>query len=125
MTAATQESTAADILLADNLDLEALDLEALFYLDIIAGRQEDGKTDIENLLPSLASKPDAEVRTAAAYLAIGDLANALVHAEKISNHPFGAMVIGLAKERENKNEEALKSFQKAAQGAPTVAHFAL
>ncbi|MCD7897723.1 MAG: tetratricopeptide repeat protein [Planctomycetaceae bacterium] len=120
MTAATQESTAADILLADNLDLEAL-----FYLDIIAGRQEDGKTDIENLLPSLASKPDAEVRTAAAYLAIGDLANALVHAEKIPNHPFGAMVIGLAKERENKNEEALKSFQKAAQGAPTVAPFAL
>ncbi len=120
MTAATQESTAADILLADNLDLEAL-----FYLDIIAGRQEDGKADIEDLLPSLASKPDAEVRTAAAYLAIGDLTNALAHAEKVPNHPFGAMVVGLARERENKNEEALKSFQKAAQGAPTVAPFAL
>ena len=120
MTAATQETSAADILLDDNLDLEAL-----YYLDSLTCRQEDWKNAIEAALPRIASKSDPDVRAAAAHWALGNAGEALRHAEKMPNHPLGAMIIGLIREREGKNEEALKSFQKAAQGAPTVAPYAL
>ena len=120
MTAATTELTAADILTADNLDLEAL-----YYLDSLVCRQENGKETIEAILPALAGKSDPDVRLAAAYMALDNLNAAVTHAEKTPNHPIGAVILGQAKEREGNNEEALKYFQKAAQGAPTVAPIAL
>ena len=120
MTAATRESTAADILLADNLDLEAL-----YYLDTLICRQEDWKDSIEEVIPRLSSKADPDVRAAAAYKALGNWEKALQHAEKAPNHPIGAMIIGIEKERRDKHEDALKAFMKAAQGAPTVAPIAL
>ncbi len=120
MTAATQEATAADILMADNPDFESL-----FYLDVLTCREENWKEEIEDLIPSLAGKPDAEARTAAAWMAIGNFAKALASAEKIPNHPVGAMLLGLNQESLGNNEAALAHFQRAAQVAPTVAPFAL
>lgn len=120
MTTATLETTAADLLSADNLDLEAL-----FYLDFLACRHEDWKESIESAIPTLSSKPDAEARLAAAYRALGDHDKAVEHAAKEPNHPFNAMILGLDKERHGQHEEAFKLFQKAAQGAPTVAPIAL
>ncbi len=120
MLAATQENAAADILLADPLDMEAA-----YYLDSISSRQGELKHAIDSVIPQLSAKPDAEARLAAAYMAIGNNNAAANHAEKAGNHPLGAMILGLEKEREGKNEEALKLFQKAAQAAPTVAPLAL
>ncbi len=120
MLAATQENAAADILLADPLDLEAV-----YYLDSISSRQGELKHAIDGVIPQLSAKPDAEARLAAAYMAIGNNGAAVLHAEKAANHPLGAVILGLDKEREGKNEEALKYFQKAAQAAPTVAPIAL
>ncbi|MCD8349237.1 MAG: tetratricopeptide repeat protein [Planctomycetaceae bacterium] len=120
MTTAIHDTTAADILLADTLDLEAL-----YYLDTLAAKQEDWKENIEDLIPSLAGKPDADVRAAAAYMALGDMQKAVEHADKVPNSPVGAMILGLNEERHGREEAALKHFQKAAQMAPTVAPFAL
>ncbi len=120
MTAAIQEASAAEILLA-----ETLDPEALYSLDTLSCRQDDWRSGIESALPRLSSKSDPEVRLAAAHMALGNVPEALRHAEKVPNHIVCAMIIGLAKEKEGKNEEALKSFQKAAQGAPTIAPYAL
>ncbi|MCC8190993.1 MAG: tetratricopeptide repeat protein [Planctomycetes bacterium] len=120
MTAGTIETTAADILLADSPDLESL-----IYLDSLTCRHEDWKAEIEALIPSLASRPDPDVRAAAAWLAVDNLAKAREHAEKIPTHPLGAYILGLALEREGHNEEALQHFGRAAAAAPTVAPIAL
>ncbi len=120
MTAGTMETTAADILLANSLDLEAL-----FYLDTLTCAREGWAAEIEKLIPSLSSKPDAEARIAAAWMAVGNWEKAVAHAEKVPNHAVGAMILGLYQEQRGNNEEALKHFQKAAQAAPTVAPFAL
>ncbi len=120
MTAGTVETTAADILMA-----EPLDLETLFYLDTITCGREDWKGEIEDVMPSLSSRSDANARIAAAHMALGDWADAVASAEKIPNHPIGAMILGLDWERKGNEEEALKYFQRAAQAAPTVAPFAL
>ncbi len=120
MTAAIQEASAAEILLADTLDPEAL-----YSLDTLSCRQDDWRSGIESALPKLSSKSDPEVRLAAAHMALGNVQEALRHAEKVPNNAICAMIIGLAREKEGKNEEALKSFQKAAQGAPTIAPYAL
>ncbi len=117
---ATMDTTAAGILLADTPDLEAL-----YYLDTLICRQEGWKHDIEAALSRISSKSDPDVRAAAAHKALGNIHEALRHAEKVPNHPIGAMIIGLEREKEGRHEDALKSFQKAAQGAPTIAPFAL
>ncbi len=120
MTAGTVETTAADILMADTLDLEAL-----FYLDTLTCGREDWKEEIEALIPSLSSKSDSDARAAAAWKALGEWPKAVAAAEKIPNHPVGALILGLDQEQHGNNEEALKYFQRAAQAAPTVAPFAL
>ena len=115
MTAAKLES-AADILTARDLDLEAL-----FYLECHDFR----KDEIERILPSLSSLPQPEARAAAAWWALGNFSKAMASAEKISQHPIGAMLMGLSLEAAEKHEEALRCFQRAAQAAPTSAPFAL
>ncbi len=120
MTVATQETTAADILMADTPDLESL-----FYLDVLTCRQENWKEEIEALIPALSSKSDAEARIAAAWLAVGNFPKALGAADKIPNHPLGAMIQGLNQESLGHHEAALAHFQRAAQAAPTIAPFAL
>ncbi|MDR1519380.1 MAG: tetratricopeptide repeat protein [Planctomycetota bacterium] len=117
---ATISETAADILTAADLDLEAL-----FYLDPLDARREGGKGDIEKIIPSLPALPNAAARIAAAWLALGDFPKALAGAEKDPMHPMCLMVIGLGLERDGRNEEALARFQQAAQAAPTSAPFAL
>lgn len=113
-------SRAAEILLA-----EPADMEALFYLANLASKDENWIKDIENAIPTLEKKPDADLRIAAAWLAIGNFSRALAHAEKSPNSPLSAMILGLNQENLGKNEEALKHFQRAAQAAPTIAPFAL
>ncbi len=120
MTATLAEQTAADILAADPLDLEAL-----YYLDATAQRQEDWKESIEAALPSLSAKSDPHVRLAAAHMTLGNAQEAIKHAEKMPNHPYCATLLGQEKESAGNAEEALKYFQKAAQMAPTVAPLAL
>lgn len=120
MTAGTAEATAAEILMADTLDIEAL-----YYLDTLTCGRDEWKEDIESLIPSLSSKPDAEVRAAAAWMALGNISKAVAAAEKVPNHPLGAMILGLHHEQMGQHEEALKFFQRAAQIAPTVAAIAL
>lgn len=109
----------------DIVKSESLDLEALFYLDSIVCADEEAKKGLESVIPSLASKPLGAVRQAGAYLALGDMPKAVAAAQSDSKHPFSAMVIGLDHERQGRNEEALKCFQRAALGAPTCAPFAL
>ena len=115
MTAVKPESAAAILTARD------LDLEAAFYLechDFSAG-------EIEKLLPSLSSLPQGEARTAAAWRALGNFPKALAAAEKIPQHPIGAMLAGLDLEAAEKHGDALRHFQRAAQAAPTSAPFAL
>ncbi len=120
MTAGAIESKAAEILQA-----EPADMEALFYLANLASKDEDWVIDIENTIPALEKMSNADVRVAAAYLAIGNMQKAVGYAGKAPGNPVAAMILGLNFESQNKDEEALKYFQRAAQLAPTIAPFAL
>ncbi|MDR3211523.1 MAG: tetratricopeptide repeat protein [Planctomycetota bacterium] len=113
-------SKASDILLA-----ETADLESFFYLSNIASSSPGWIDDIEDLIPTLEKKPDASVRVAAAWFAIGNVSRAAQYAEKSPDNPFSAMVIGLNYESAGRNDDALKFFQRAAQALPTSAPYAL
>ncbi|MDR0361205.1 MAG: tetratricopeptide repeat protein [Planctomycetota bacterium] len=120
MSVDTASSKTAEILMA-----EPADIEALFYLSSLASGDEDWPKSVEQLVDSLASLSDADVRLAAAWYAVGPMSKAVAHAEKIPDHPLGAMILGLNHENGGRHEEAFKCFLRAAQKAPTIAPFAL
>ena len=120
MTTQTTEHKAVDILMA-----EPPDYEAMYYLSAMSTPDSKWKTGIEGAMPALAGGPDADMRLAAAWLALGNFPKAVAHAEKAAATPLGAAIVGLGLEKRGRNEEAFKYFQRAAQEAPTVAPFAL